>query len=89
LNFAHKIHRGNALKDDPYILSSQVCQVFYIEDAKEKGCSHVVRVKLRDTYQLATMKDDDEELYPLSKPSNIIEEDELSDLINWAVVWEQ
>jgi len=37
LNFAHKIHRGNALKDDQYILSSQASHVFYAEDEKDKG----------------------------------------------------
>ena len=88
LNFAHKIHTGNALKDDPYILASEACQVFYVEDEKEKGWSHVIRVKLRDTYQLATMRDD-EELYPISRPSNITEEDEYNDPINWAAVCEQ
>jgi len=35
------------------------------------------------------MKDDEEELYPISKPSNITDEDEYSDPINWAAVCEQ
>lgn len=68
LNFAHKTHRGNALKDDPYILSSQASQVIYVKKEKGKGWSHV-QVKPSDSYHLgATMKADDEELYPLLSP---------------------
>jgi len=90
LNFAHKIPRGNALKDDPYILSSQASQVFYVEDEKDKGWSHVVKVKPRDSYHMgATMEDDDDELHPLSKPSNIAKEDEFSDPVNWAAISEE
>lgn len=46
LNFSHKIHEGGALKNDPYIFSSQAQQVFYVEDEKDKGWEHVVEVKL-------------------------------------------
>ena len=64
LNFSHKIHKGNSLKDDPYILSSQANQVFYVEDEKDKRWAHVVRVKPRDSYQLGAAMVDEDELYP-------------------------
>ena len=61
LNFSHKIHKGNALKDDPYILLSQAHQVFYVEDEKDKGWTNAVGVKPRDGCQLgATIANKDE-----------------------------
>ena len=75
LNFSYKIHKRITLKDDPYILSSQANQVFYIEDEKDKGWAHVVRVKPRDSYHLGATMADDDELHPQCMPSNISKED--------------
>jgi len=36
LNFSHKIHKGNSLKDDPYILSSQANRYFMLKMGKTK-----------------------------------------------------
>lgn len=84
LNFSHKIHEGRALKDDPFILSSQANQVFYVEDKKDNGWEHVVRVKPRDSYRLGQVQDTtDDELYPQCMPSNIRLEDEYLDPTNW------
>jgi len=59
--FSHKIHKGGALKDDLYILSSQAQQVFYVGDENDKCWEHLIRVKPRDTYLLGSV-DVDEEL---------------------------
>ena len=85
-NFSHKIHKGNALKDDPYILSSQANQVFYVEDEKDKGWAHVVRVNPRDNYQLGATMADEDESYPLCMPPNISKEDAFRDPINYDTV---
>jgi len=85
LNFSQRIHEGGALKDDPYIFSSQAQQVFYIEDENDKGWEHVIRVKPRDTYQLGSLQAD-EELYPQCMPPNICNEDAYRDPKNWATV---
>ena len=71
LNFSHKVYKGNALKDDPYILSSEANQVFYVEDEKDKGWAHVVRVNIRDSYQLRGTMADEDELYPQCMAHNI------------------
>lgn len=34
VNFNHLIHRGDLINDEPYVLTSQVDQVFYVEDGK-------------------------------------------------------
>ena len=85
VNFSHKIHEGGALKDDPYIFSSQAQQVFYVEDEKDKGWEHVVKVKPRDTYRLGPLQVDDE-LYPECMPADIRKDDEFRDPTHWANV---
>jgi hypothetical protein len=32
VNFNHLVHRGELITDEPYVLTSQVDQVFYVED---------------------------------------------------------
>ena len=88
MNFSHKIHEGGALKDDPYILSSQAQQVSYVGDENDKGWEHVIRVKPRDTYLLGSVEVNDE-LYPQCIPPNILNEDEYRNLTNWATVNEE
>jgi len=34
VNFTHLVHRGELLTDEPYVLTSQVDQVFYVEDGR-------------------------------------------------------
>ena len=50
VNFAHRMHEGSYLKDHPFILPSQAQQVFYVEDEKDKGWEHIIRVKPRDSF---------------------------------------
>ena len=56
MNFSRKIHTGEKLEHDPFVFSSQVEQVFYVEDPKVEGWNAVVRVKPRDTFD---MRDDE------------------------------
>ena len=88
MNFSHKIHEGGALKDDPYILSSQAQQVFYIGDENDKGWGHVIRVKPRDAYLLGPVEVD-EELYLQCMPPNISKDDDYRIPIYWAAVNEE
>ena len=74
------------MKHDPYILSLQANQVFYIKDEKEKGWAHVMRVKLRDSYQLGATMANEDELYPQCIPPNISKEDAFRDPVNWDTV---
>ncbi|PKU76800.1 hypothetical protein MA16_Dca001406 [Dendrobium catenatum] len=48
VNFSRLIHTGQKLQDDPFVFSSQVETIFYIQDAKNMNCNYVVRVKSRD-----------------------------------------
>jgi hypothetical protein len=34
VNFNHLVHRGELIKDEPYVLTSQVDQVLYVEDGR-------------------------------------------------------
>lgn len=52
VNFSRKIHTGDKLEHDPFVFSSQVEQVFYVEDPKAEGWNAVVRVKPRDTFDM-------------------------------------
>ncbi|KAK5824488.1 hypothetical protein PVK06_019263 [Gossypium arboreum] len=45
LNFSRLIHTGQQLKDEPYVFSSQVKQVFYLKDLTDKGKMHRRRVR--------------------------------------------
>jgi len=75
LNLSYKIHEGGTLKDDPHIFSSQAQEVFYVEDEKDKGWKHIVKVKPKDTYRFGLLQVDDE-LYAGCMPFDIINEEE-------------
>ncbi|XP_071726811.1 uncharacterized protein [Rutidosis leptorrhynchoides] len=62
VNFSRPlIHTGEKLTDDPYIISSQAKQVFYIDDMKDIGWSHVIMTKPRDTYDMGTNLNGDDD----------------------------
>ena len=67
VNFSRPlIHTGENFKDDPFIISTQARQVFYIEDLKDVGWSHVIRTNPRDIYDMGTnvnRDDDDDDSY--------------------------
>lgn len=50
VNFSRLIHTGDEIQDDPFVFSSQVQQVFYMEDRKNEGWNVVVPVTPRDLY---------------------------------------
>ncbi|GKA14187.1 putative transposase-associated domain-containing protein [Tanacetum coccineum] len=63
VNFSRPlVHTGIQLKDDPFIVSSQAKQVFYIEDVKDVGWLHVNMNFPRDTYDMGknVIEDDDD-----------------------------
>jgi hypothetical protein len=43
VNFNHLVHMGELMKDEPYVLTSQVDQVFYVEDSRNPNWVCVVR----------------------------------------------
>jgi hypothetical protein len=77
VNFSRLIHTGERLDDDPYVFSSQVEQVFYVDDPKNKDWSVVVKTRPRDLFEVGVMSmvDDDRDLLP----SNVqgLNEDEI------------
>jgi hypothetical protein len=50
VNFNRLVHRGDREIDDPYVRTSQVDQVFYVEDERNPGWAYVVRTKPRNVY---------------------------------------
>ena len=73
VNFSRPlVHTGKKVEDDPYIISSQAKQAFYIEDLKDVGWSHVIMTKPRDTYDMGTnINRDDDDPYNQCMPCNI------------------
>jgi len=51
-NFNHLVHRGKLITDEPYVLTSQVDQVFYVEDEKNPDWVCAVRTKPRNVYDV-------------------------------------
>jgi hypothetical protein len=52
VNFNHLVYRGELITDKPYGLTSQVDQVFYVEDGKNPNWVCVVRTKPRNVYDV-------------------------------------
>ncbi|CAN6333860.1 unnamed protein product [Urochloa humidicola] len=52
VNFSRKIHTGEKLEHDPFVFSSHVQQVFYVQDPKAEAWHTVVRVSPRDTFDM-------------------------------------
>jgi hypothetical protein len=52
VNFNHLIHMGDLINDEPYVLTSQVDQVFYVEDGRNPNWVCVVRTKPRNVYDV-------------------------------------
>ncbi|GKC33034.1 hypothetical protein Tco_1040328 [Tanacetum coccineum] len=73
VNFSRPlVHTGENLKDDPFIISTQARQVFYIEDLKDVGWSHVIMTKPRDIYDMGTnVNRDDDDSYTQCMPCNL------------------
>jgi len=50
VNFNRLVHRGDRETDDPYVLTSQVDQVFYVEDERNPSWACAVQTKPRNVY---------------------------------------
>ena len=60
VNKSRKIHTGDQLEDDPFVFSSQVQQVFYVQDPKAELWNVVVEVRPRDLFDMGDEESSDE-----------------------------
>jgi hypothetical protein len=51
-NFNYLVHRGKLITDEPYVLTSQVDQVFYVENERNPDWVFAVRTKPRNVYDV-------------------------------------
>jgi hypothetical protein len=52
VNFNHLVHRGELITDEPYVLTFQVNQVFYVENERNLDWVCAVRTKPRNVYDV-------------------------------------
>jgi len=52
VNFKHLVHKGDLITDEPYLLTSQVDQVFYVKDERNPDWPCAVRTKPRKVYNV-------------------------------------
>jgi hypothetical protein len=52
VNFNHLVHRGELITDEPYVLTYQVDQVFFVEDGRNPNWVCVVRTRPRNVYDV-------------------------------------
>ena len=85
VNFSRPlVHTGIELKDDPFIVSSQARQVYYIEDVKDVGWLHVNVNYPRDTYDMGKKaSEDDEDSYTQCMPCNLPHLDDVNERPIW------
>ncbi|GJZ34253.1 putative transposase-associated domain-containing protein [Tanacetum coccineum] len=85
VNFSRPlVHTGIQLKDDPFIVSSQAKQVFYIEDVKDVGWLHVNMNFPRDTYDMGkNVIEDDDDSYIQCMPYNLPHLDDVNQRPIW------
>ncbi|GJS73633.1 zinc finger, CCHC-type containing protein [Tanacetum coccineum] len=85
VNFSRPlIHTGEKLQDDPFIISSQARQVFYIDDLKDAGWSHVIIALPRDIFNMGNkVISDDDESYTQCMPYNLPTLYDVNEAPNW------
>jgi len=73
VNFSHLIHTGEWITDDPFILSSQASQVYYVADERNPNWVVVITTKPRDVYDIGEgqANEDDVLLCFISKLSTL------------------
>jgi hypothetical protein len=73
VNFKKLIHTGERIIDDPFVLSSQVSQVYYVEDDRHLDWVVAVKTKTRHVYNvcLGEGHDDDPGNYKEIEPFNL------------------
>jgi hypothetical protein len=52
VNFNHLIHTGEQIIDEPFILSSQASQVYYVANERNPNWVVIVNTKSRDVYDV-------------------------------------
>ena len=73
VNFKNLIHTGEQETDDPYVLTSQVSQVFHVEDPRNSDWACAVRTKPRNVYDVGHGEgiNDECDNYHESEPLNM------------------
>ena len=61
VNFKNLVHRGDQITDESYMLTSQVKQVFYVEDGRDTDWACAVRTKPRNVYDVSQSQRPDDE----------------------------
>ncbi|GMP88319.1 hypothetical protein CsSME_00040354 [Camellia sinensis var. sinensis] len=89
VNFSHLIHTGERLNDEPFVLSSQATQVYYVGDVRHENWLVVVKTKARDVFDVGTTElgDGVVDNYYDNEPYNMIVEDthvDANENLNWA-----
>jgi hypothetical protein len=70
VNFKNLVHRGDQITDEPYVLTSQVEQVFYVDNKRDPNWACTVRMKPRNVYDVSQGQghDEDQANYHKSEP---------------------
>lgn len=66
VNFKRLIHTGEKMEHDPFVFSSQVSQVFYVQEPKAQGWHVAQPYRPRDLYDMGTESSDSDEDDPTS-----------------------
>jgi hypothetical protein len=70
VNFKNLVYRRDQITDETYVLTSQVEQVFYVEDERDPDWACAVRTKPRNVYNIGQGQgpDDEQPNYYESEP---------------------
>lgn len=77
VNFKNLVHTGDLVSDEPYVLTSQVDQVFYVQDDRCPDWACAVRTKPRNIYDVGQVEGHQDscanyhECEPLILPRNV------------------
>jgi hypothetical protein len=73
VNFTHLIHVGDNIVDDPFILSYQASQVYYVTNDRNPNWVAVVHTKARDVYDIGKREsnEDNDETYRECEPFDL------------------
>ena len=82
-NFTNLVQNREQITDEPYMLSSQVSQCFYIEDERHPNWSSMFRTKPRNVYNVGEGEgyDDAYANYHESEPLNLNVNADIDDVI--------
>jgi hypothetical protein len=52
VNFKNLVHKGEIITDEPYVLTSQVDHVFYVEDERDRDWACAIKTKPKNVYDV-------------------------------------